>query len=323
MPSLVPKFDETTADSFVPTSLVVPWEQLADVQRSEVGEVIGVDLVKTSFLRAGKQLTLLGLCSNIDNEQSKFSTKDLFIDRVILNDGSVHTPRVGFEVNDEHTLGFINQCLEIDGKSLYMTADVDFETCTCIVTSGGGDLTIVGYTLSTEDKPNTLCVDNANLSKVFVPKYFQYKQIHPETPKPVRGTPGSAGFDLHAMIDEPITINPGEKNVLIPTGFALEIGTDAVCAFIMPRSGAGHKKGLVIGNTIGLIDSDYQGQWFMSVRVQNGHDPVTIQPKEAIAQMLFLPVVHPENFGGFTYVDEFQSVSTRGEGGFGSTTKQA
>ena len=170
---------------------------------------------------------------------------------------------------------------------------------------------------------NSLVVEDSDMHKVFVPKYFQYKQIHPETPAPTHGTPGSAGYDLHAMIDEPITINPGEKNVLIPTGFALEIGTRDICAFIMPRSGAGHKKGLVIGNTIGLIDSDYQGQWFMSVRVHQGHEPVTIQPKEAIAQMLFLPVVHAEDFGGFTVVDEFQSVTGRGEGGFGSTTKQA
>ena len=131
-------------------------------------------------------------------------------------------------------------------------------------------------------------------------------------PMPHYATDGSAGLDMRACIDEPITVSPGET-VLVPTGLAIHIGDAGLAAVLLPRSGLGHKHGLVLGNLRGLIDSDYQGQVFISCwnRGQNAYE---IQPGERIAQMVFIPVEQVT----FDVVDEFDS-SDRGEGGFGSS----
>ncbi len=131
-------------------------------------------------------------------------------------------------------------------------------------------------------------------------------------PMPHYATDGSAGLDMRACIDEPITVSPGET-VLVPTGLAIHIGDAGLAAVLLPRSGLGHKHGLVLGNLTGLIDSDYQGQVFISCwnRGQNAYE---IQPGERIAQMVFIPVEQVT----FDVVDEFDS-SDRGEGGFGSS----
>ena len=145
----------------------------------------------------------------------------------------------------------------------------------------------------------------------------QYKilddRITPEMLQPA--TPGSAGIDLRACIDEKITIKPGEC-VLIPSGIAIHINDPQCAAFIFPRSGLGHKHGLVLGNLTGVIDSDYQGQIMVSAwnRNQNMSDCYTIKPMERIAQLVFLPVMHPQ----FELVESFEE-SVRGDGGFGST----
>lgn len=125
-------------------------------------------------------------------------------------------------------------------------------------------------------------------------------------------TDGSAGIDVRACIDAPLEIKPGETH-LIPTGFAIHINNPAYAAILLPRSGLGHKHGIVLGNLTGLIDSDYQGQVFVSCW-NRGQAAYTVQPGERIAQMVFLPVVRPE----FVVVDDFEQ-SDRGEGGFGST----
>ena len=133
-------------------------------------------------------------------------------------------------------------------------------------------------------------------------------------------TPGSAGIDLRACIDEKLTIQPGEC-VLVPSGIAIHINSPryaSYAAFIFPRSGLGHKHGLVLGNLTGVIDSDYQGQIMISAwnRNQNLSDCVTINPMDRIAQLVFMPVLHPK----FELVDSFEE-SVRGDGGFGSTDK--
>lgn len=127
---------------------------------------------------------------------------------------------------------------------------------------------------------------------------------------PEYATPGSAGLDLRALLDEPLTVNPGETH-LVPTGLAIYIGDPSLAAVLLPRSGLGHKHGLVLGNLTGLIDSDYQGQVYVSVW-NRGQQPYTIEPAERIAQMVFVPVVQPE----LVEVDEFDT-SDRGAGGFG------
>ena len=131
-------------------------------------------------------------------------------------------------------------------------------------------------------------------------------------------TPLAAAIDLMACIVEPITLKPQEPAVLIPSGIALHMNSSHLCAVILPRSGLGHKKGLVLGNSAGLIDADYTAQCFISAWNRNpegsGLD-ITVNPGDRIAQMLFLPVVRPE----FLVVEEFSSASSRGEGGFGST----
>jgi len=132
-----------------------------------------------------------------------------------------------------------------------------------------------------------------------------------ETP-PHYATPGSAGLDLRACLDGPLELSPGQT-VLVPTGMAIHLADPGLAAMILPRSGLGHKHGIVLGNLVGLIDSDYQGQLMVSVW-NRGQQAFTISPLERIAQLVVVPVLQV----GFNVVDEFSS-SDRGEGGFGST----
>lgn len=134
-------------------------------------------------------------------------------------------------------------------------------------------------------------------------------------PLPTYATTGSAGLDLRACLDAPVTLNPGETQ-LLPTGLAIHIGDSNLAAVILPRSGLGHKHGVVLGNLVGLIDSDYQGQLMVSVW-NRGQTPFVIEPGERIAQMVFVPVVQAE----FNIVDNFES-SERGDGGFGHSGRQ-
>ncbi len=131
---------------------------------------------------------------------------------------------------------------------------------------------------------------------------------------PHYATPGSAGLDLRACLDAAITLNPGETQ-LVPTGLAIHLEDAGYAAMILPRSGLGHKHGVVLGNLVGLIDSDYQGQLMVSMW-NRGKEPFTVEPFERIAQMVIVPVVQ----ASFKVVDEFGQ-SERGEGGFGSTGK--
>ncbi|MGR9115313.1 MAG: dUTP diphosphatase [Gammaproteobacteria bacterium] len=133
-----------------------------------------------------------------------------------------------------------------------------------------------------------------------------------DIPLPEYATSGSAGLDLRACLSEPLTLNPGETS-LIPTGLAIHICDRHLAAVILPRSGLGHKHGIVLGNLVGLIDSDYQGQVFVSCW-NRGDAPFTVNVGERIAQMVFVPVVQAE----FERVDEFDE-SARGSGGFGHT----
>ena len=142
------------------------------------------------------------------------------------------------------------------------------------------------------------------------------KRLGNEFPLPEYATLGSAGMDVSACIDEPVTINPGETS-LIPTGFAIHVEDTGLAAVLLPRSGLGHKKGIVLGNLVGLIDSDYQGQVFVSCW-NRGNEAFTIGPGDRIAQMVFMPVVQ----AAFDIVEEFDQ-SHRGEGGFGHTGVQA
>ena len=134
----------------------------------------------------------------------------------------------------------------------------------------------------------------------------------PRMTLPAYGTPGSAGMDLRAAVDEPFTLQPNEVK-LIPTGLAIHIADPGVAALILPRSGMGHKNGIILGNTAGLIDSDYQGQWMISMW-NRSDKPFTIDPYERVAQVMFVPVLQPT----LNIVKEF-TASERGEGGFGST----
>jgi dUTP pyrophosphatase len=127
---------------------------------------------------------------------------------------------------------------------------------------------------------------------------------------PEYATSGSAGLDLRACIDQEIDLQPGQTE-LIPTGIAIHIGDPALAAVILPRSGLGHKHGIVMGNLVGLIDSDYQGQLFVSTW-NRGQQGFQIKPGERLAQLVFVPVVQAE----FEIVEEFDQ-SDRGEGGFG------
>jgi dUTP pyrophosphatase len=132
---------------------------------------------------------------------------------------------------------------------------------------------------------------------------------------PQYATPGSAGLDLRACIEAPMTIRPGETH-LLPSGIAIHLADPKYAAMVLPRSGLGHKHGIVLGNLVGLIDSDYQGQIFISVW-NRGHGEFVIQPMERIAQLIIVPVLQV----AFNVVPEFES-SSRGEGGFGSTGKK-
>ena len=132
---------------------------------------------------------------------------------------------------------------------------------------------------------------------------------------PQYATPGSAGLDLRACIETPVTLKPGETT-LVPSGIAIHLDDSTIAAMILPRSGLGHKHGIVLGNLVGLIDSDYQGQIFVSVW-NRGHVEFTIQPMERIAQMIVVPVLQVE----FNVVTDFVA-SSRGDGGFGSTGKK-
>lgn len=133
-----------------------------------------------------------------------------------------------------------------------------------------------------------------------------------EIPMPAYATSGSAGIDLRACLDEDVTLAAGDT-LLIPTGIAIHINDAQLAAVLLPRSGLGHKHGIVLGNLVGLIDSDYQGQIFVSCW-NRGKDSFTIQVAERIAQMVFVPVVQAE----FEQVAEFDQ-SERGAGGFGHT----
>jgi dUTP pyrophosphatase len=129
---------------------------------------------------------------------------------------------------------------------------------------------------------------------------------------PAYATTGSAGLDLRACIDAAVTIEPGQTE-LIPTGLAIHIGDPGLAAMLLPRSGLGHKHGIVLGNLVGLIDSDYQGPLMVSCW-NRGSRAFTVEPMERIAQLVIVPVVQAR----FRVVDEFGS-SERGSGGFGST----
>jgi dUTP pyrophosphatase len=129
---------------------------------------------------------------------------------------------------------------------------------------------------------------------------------------PAYATPGSAGLDLRAAIDAPLTLAAGDA-ALVPTGIAIHLGDPGLAAMVLPRSGLGHKHGLVLGNLVGLIDSDYQGPLMVSCW-NRGRAPFTIEPLERIAQLVVVPVVQ----AAFRVVDRFDA-SARGAGGFGST----
>ena len=136
-----------------------------------------------------------------------------------------------------------------------------------------------------------------------------------EFPMPDYATPGSAGIDLRACIDAPLALAPGATE-LLPTGMAIHIDDASLAAVLLPRSGLGHKHGIVLGNLVGLIDSDYQGQLMVSCWNRGAH-AFTVEPGERIAQMVLVPVVQ----AALEVVDEF-SASDRGEGGFGSSGRR-
>ncbi len=147
-------------------------------------------------------------------------------------------------------------------------------------------------------------------------KAIQLKILDPrigsEFPLPHYATPGSAGMDLRAMLDQALVLKPGQTE-LIPTGIAIHVEDPGYAAMLLPRSGLGHKHGVVLGNLVGLIDSDYQGQLMVSCW-NRGQSDFTVEVGERIAQMVIVPVAQPE----FEVVTEFGH-SERGEGGFGSS----
>ncbi|EER47820.1 deoxyuridine 5'-triphosphate nucleotidohydrolase [Actinobacillus minor NM305] len=141
------------------------------------------------------------------------------------------------------------------------------------------------------------------------------KRIGTEFPLPTYATTGSAGLDLRALVEQPLTVEAGQT-VLIPTGISVYIADPNLAAVILPRSGLGHKNGVVLGNLVGLIDSDYQGP--LMVSLWNRSDkPFTIEVGDRIAQLVFVPVVQAQ----FNIVEEF-TATDRGEGGFGHSGKQ-
>ncbi len=136
-----------------------------------------------------------------------------------------------------------------------------------------------------------------------------------EFPLPHYATDGSAGMDMRACLDEPLQLAPGDTR-LIPTGLAIHVADTGLAAVLLPRSGLGHKHGVVLGNLVGLIDSDYQGQVFVSCW-NRGEKTFLVEPGERIAQMVIVPVVRAE----FEIVEDFDA-SERGAGGFGHTGRQ-
>ena len=134
---------------------------------------------------------------------------------------------------------------------------------------------------------------------------------------PQRQSGMAAAIDLHACLDAPLRLLPGSAAALVPAGFAMHIADPGIAALILPRSGAGHRRGLVLGNLVGLIDPDYTGPVLVSAWNRNaaGGEAVVIEPGERLAQMVFVPVLHPV----LRVVDAFSARSGRGEGGFGST----
>jgi dUTP pyrophosphatase len=141
------------------------------------------------------------------------------------------------------------------------------------------------------------------------------ERVGREIPLPARATAGSAGMDLRACLDEPLELEPGSCE-LIPTGIAIHIGDPGYAAMLLPRSGLGHKHGIVLGNLVGLIDSDYQGPLMVSCWNRSS-EAFLVEPGERIAQLIIVPVVTPE----FEIVETFE-VSHRGGGGFGHTGRQ-
>ncbi|AWL10569.1 dUTP diphosphatase [Saliniradius amylolyticus] len=137
-------------------------------------------------------------------------------------------------------------------------------------------------------------------------------RVGKEFPLPDYATAGSAGMDLRACLDGPLKLEPGQTE-LLSTGIAIHIDDPGLCATILPRSGLGHKHGIVLGNLVGLIDSDYQGQLMVSVW-NRGQDSFVIEPGDRIAQLVILPVIQ----ASFNVVEDFEQ-SQRGEGGFGSS----
>ena len=144
----------------------------------------------------------------------------------------------------------------------------------------------------------------------------ELKILHPKMADqlPAYATPGSAGLDLRACLDETFILQPGDT-LLVPTGLAVHLSNPAYAAMLLPRSGLGHKQGIVLGNLVGLIDSDYQGELKVSLW-NRGKEAFTVEPMARIAQMVIVPVVQ----AAFKVVEEFAE-SERGEGGFGSTGK--
>ncbi len=144
-------------------------------------------------------------------------------------------------------------------------------------------------------------------------KAVQLKVLDPRATAPAYATPGAAGLDLRALLDAPLTLEAGQT-ALVKTGIAIHIGNPHFAAVILPRSGLGHKHGIVLGNGTGLIDSDYQGELMVSCFNRSGI-AFTINPGERIAQLIFIPVVQ----AALDVVAEFHDTSARGVGGFGST----
>ena len=150
---------------------------------------------------------------------------------------------------------------------------------------------------------------------------IELKILDPRLPGwgfPAYGSDLAAGLDLHACLDAPVTVEPQAPAVLVSSGIAFRIGDPEWCALVLPRSGLGHRQGLVLGNAVGLIDADYEGPCLVSVWNRNpaGSGPaITIQPGDRIAQLLFTRVIRPE----FAVVTEFSRSSERQSGGFGST----
>jgi dUTP pyrophosphatase len=140
-------------------------------------------------------------------------------------------------------------------------------------------------------------------------------RVGDSVPIPTYATDGSAGMDLRACLDAPLTLAPGQAE-LVPTGLAIHIADPGLAAMLLPRSGLGHKHGVVLGNLVGLIDSDYQGQLMVSLW-NRGREPFTVQPGERIAQMVIVPVVRAR----FEVVESFEE-SARGAGGFGHTGRR-